>query len=206
MKINRTVATLIISDFLVNAGFSLFAPVFAIFVTGQIRGGSIEVVGFAAAIGQIVKSVLQIPVAKFLDKNHGEFDDFYSLRLGNTFLAIVPFLYLFARSVVHLYLIQAVFGLGLALAVPPWYAIFTRHIDKSQENVEWSLDSVGIGISGASAAAAGGIMAHTLGFSAVFIFAGVLAIVGGIVQMRIFKDLKAKVPPGAVKPLPDRAS
>ena len=40
----------------VNSGFSIFGPVFAVFVTKQISGGSLEVIGFATAIFQIFKS------------------------------------------------------------------------------------------------------------------------------------------------------
>src|SRR3989344_3823322 len=156
MKINHVIKTLVLSDFFVNAGFSVFAPIFAIFITKQISGGTLEVVGFAAAIVQIAKISLEVPIAKFLDKNHGEYDDFYSLILGSSLIAIVPFLYLIATEVNHLYFISAIYGAGIAFIVPPWYAIFSRHIDKLNESIEWSLDSIAIGLAGAGAAAVGG--------------------------------------------------
>jgi predicted MFS family arabinose efflux permease len=104
----------------------------------------------------------------------------------------------------HVYYIQAWMGLGLALAVPPWYAIFTRHIDHNQENSEWSMESVAIGISGASAAALSGVIVASLGFTAAFIIGGILALIGAIVELRIFSDLRAYSLRGIVKPLPDR--
>lgn len=194
------------SDFLFNSGFSFFAPIFAVFVTKQISGGSIEVVGFAAAITQIFKVGLQIPVARFLDRNHGEFDDFYSLIAGSIISSLVPFMYFFAETATHIYIIQAIYGMGLAMAVPPWFAIFTRHIDKLQENVEWSFESVSIGISGAAAAAAGGIIAQKAGFQTVFIIGGILSSFGALLVTLIFRDLKAHVSRGGVKPTPDRSS
>jgi MFS family permease len=174
MKINSVIKTLVLSDFLINSGFSIFAPVFAIFVTNQIQNGSIQVVGFAAAIFQIFKSSLQVPIARILDKNHGEYDDFYSLVFGTFLMATIPFWYIFASEPVHIYIIQAIYGTGAAFAIPPWYAIFTRHIDKLQENVEWSMDSIAIGTSGALAAALGGILAGKFGFYFVFLIGGVL--------------------------------
>jgi len=206
MKINYVIKTLVLSDFFVNAGFSVFAPVFAIFVTQQIQGGSLQVVGFAAAIVQIAKVTLEIPIAKFLDKNHGEYDDFYSLILGSVLIAIVPFLYLIATEVNHLYFISALYGTGIAFTVPPWYAIFSRHIDKLKESFEWSLDSVAIGISGAGAAAIGGILAQRLGFNFIFFIGGILAIFGGLNQIKIYKDLKEKVSTGQVMPQPDKSA
>ncbi len=203
MKINHVIRTLVTADFLVNSGFALFGPLFAVFVTQQIRDGSVEVVGFAAAITQIFKVGFQIPVARYLDRNHGEYDDFISMIAGTVIAVCVPFLYFLASSATHIYLIQAFYGIGLALAIPPWYAIFTRHIDKMHESVEWSLDSVAIGISGAAAAAIGGVLAQEIGFRSVFLIGGLLAAIGGAFQLGIFRDLKRKVSRGVVKPQPD---
>lgn len=205
MRISHTVRTLITSDFLFNSGFSLFGPIFAVFVTQQISGGSVQVVGFAAAITQITKAVLQIPVAQYLDRNHGEYDDFYSLLSGSIIVASAPFLYFIATSATHLYAIQAWYGIGLALAVPPWYAIFTRHIDKMKENLEWSLESIAIGVSGAGAAAIGGILADIAGFRGVFLIAGCFAVLGVVLQLRIYRDLRAYVGRHQVKPTPDKS-
>lgn len=204
MRLNHTVKTLIVSDFLINSGFSLFAPIFAVFVTGQIAGASVQVVGFAAALTQIVKALVQVPVARYLDRNHGEYDDFYSLVVGSIIVASTPFLYFFASQTWHIYGIQAWNGLGLALAIPPWFAIFTRHIDKMKENIEWSLESVAIGISGAGAAAIGGVLAESMGFRAMFLIAGFFAIIGVLLQFRIYRDLRAYVGRREVQPKPDK--
>ncbi|MEK7638123.1 MAG: MFS transporter [Patescibacteria group bacterium] len=204
MRISHTIRVLITSDFLINAGMSVFAPVFAVFVTKQIVDGSVEVVGFAAATAQLVKAMLQIPVARWLDRNHGEYDDFYSMVTGSGIIALTPFMYLFASQAWHLYVIQAWFGIGAALAVPPWYAIFTRHIDKMRENVEWSLESVAIGISGAGAAALSGIIVSHFGFRWAFLLGGVFAVFGAIMQIRIYSDLRMFVRRGEVQVLPDK--
>jgi MFS family permease len=206
MKINHVVRTLILSDFFINSGFSVFAPIFAVFVTNQIQGGSVQVVGFATAITQIFKVGLQIPIARYLDRNHGEYDDFYSLVCGSVLCATVPFMYFFASSAMHIYIIQAIYGIGLAFAVPPWFAIFSRHLDKMHTNIEWSFESVAIGVSAAGAAALGGVLAAKYGFQQLFIIGGLLAIFGASLQIRIFRDLKKHVARGVVKPQPDRTA
>lgn len=204
MRVNHVIRTLVVSDFFINAGFSVFAPIFAVFVSKQISSGNLEVIGFAAALTQVFKVTLQIPIAKYLDRNHGEYDDFYSMILGSFLISSVPFLYLFASAPLHVYIFSAVYGIGLAFLVPPWYAIFSRHLDKMMENVEWSMDSVAIGIASAGTAALGGVLATRFGFGTVFILGGFLAIIGSIQQLRIYRDLKAKVRQGVVKPQPDK--
>jgi predicted MFS family arabinose efflux permease len=125
--------------------------------------------------------------------------------MGSCLVASVPFLYyFFATEAVHIYLIQAVFGLGTALAVPPWYAIFTRHIDKMQENIEWSLESVSIGISGAGASALSGVIVSHYGFQSAFLVGGIFAVCGVLAQIKIYHDLRAHVGRGQVAPLPDK--
>ena len=191
------------SDFLLVSGFSVFGPVFAVFVTQRIEGGTLAVVGFAAAIFQIFKASLQIPIARYLDKNHGEKDDFYSLMIGSYLIAAIPFFYIFAQTPLHIYLIQALYGVGAAFAIPPWFSIFTRHIDKMQESTEWAVESVSIGIGAAAAASMGGILAEKLGFSYVFFIAGIIAIAGSSVLIKIYSDLREKVGRGQVIPQPD---
>jgi MFS family permease len=204
MRISNVVRTLVLSDFLINSGFGVFAPIFAIFVTRQISGGSIEVVGYAAAIAQIFKSGLQLPIAKILDKNRGEKADFYSMVFGSMILSVTPFLYLFASESIHIYIIQAIFGIGAAFSIPPWYTIFSHHLDKGHSNLEWSMDSVAIGISTAIAAALGGIFASRFGFQFVFLLAGMLAIFGSFQQIRIFRHLKSSIPAQDVHPKPPK--
>lgn len=200
MKINHVIKTMILSDFYLNMGLGLYGPVFAVFITKQIQGGSLETVGFAAGITQLFKVALEIPIARYLDKNHGEYDDFYSMIFGGILISLAPFLYLGASQVSHLYFIQALYGVGLAFLVPPWYAIFSRHLDKLHENIEWSFESIAIGIATAGSAAIGGILAQRIGFQTVFIVAGLLAFFSIFEQIRIYADLKQKVKSGVVKP------
>jgi len=200
MKINRVIRTLVLADFFVNAGFSVFAPVVAIFITDQIAGGTIQAIGFSAAIVQICKVIVEFPVAKYLDRNNGESDDFYSLIFGSTLVAMVPFAYIFASQMSHVYIIQAIYGIGIAFIVPPWYAIFSRHLDKMHKSLDWTLDSISVGLGAAGAAALGGIIAQRLGFNSVFFLGGMFAVFGGLIQILIFKDLKKIAPQGQVKP------
>jgi MFS family permease len=133
-------------------------------------------------------------------------DDFYAMVAGSFLIAVIPFLYLFASTAMHLYAIQVIYGIGAALAIPPWYAIFTRHIDKLQENVEWSLESVAIGISGAGAAALGGIIVQRLGFQYAFILGGLFALFGAAIQIKMFRDLHLYVTRKSVKTRAPRAT
>ncbi len=62
--INKVIKILILSDMSLIAGLGFIAPIFAIFLTDRIQGGSIEVVGYAAAIYWIYKSLVDIPLGQ----------------------------------------------------------------------------------------------------------------------------------------------
>ncbi len=189
LSINKIVRTLIQTDLIFISSFGLITPIFAVFITKQINGGSIEVVGFAAAIYWILKAVLQIPIGKFLDKCKGERDDVYFLVLGYVLAAIVPLGYIFSFLPWHIYVLQAIYSIGMALAIPAWAGIFSRHIDKGKEAFEWSLESTGVSFGSGITGAASGILVARFGFSTVFIIVSILALIGAVLPLLIYKDV-----------------
>lgn len=174
-QIPKVILILTWVDVLVISGFGLVMPVFAIFVTRQIEGGSATIVGIATAIYWLTKSILQMPVANYLDKNKGEKDDFYAMLFGYSILTIVPFMYLFASEPTHVFILQGLMGVGDAFGVPAYLAVFSRHINKFHESTEWTFRSIPIGLASAGTGALGGILADQFGFRLVFLITGALA-------------------------------
>lgn len=191
-SINRVIKTLIKSDVIFLSAFGLITPIFAVFVTDQIQGGDVKVVGFAAAIYWILKSILQIPISKFLDKTKGEKDDLYFLVIGFFVAAFVPFGYIFSTFPWHIYILEAIYAIGLAMVVPGWYAIFSRHLDKGKEAFEWALDSTTVGIGTGITGAVGGILVSQFGFNMVFVIVGIFALLGALLPLLIRKDIISK--------------
>lgn len=171
--INKVIGIIIASDFMVTTGSALLSPIFALFVTNQVTGGSAKAVGFAIAIYWIVKSILQLPIARYLDRNHGEVDDYYFMIFGLAAdAAVLCAYYFFAAAVWHVYLLQALLGVADSFLLPPFYAIFTRHIDHGSEGFEWSVrSSFSFGGGAALGGALGGILVGIVGFHKVFLVA-----------------------------------
>ncbi len=191
--INKVIKTIVVADFFYNSAFASFGPVFAIFVTNQVHGGSAKVVGFATAVYWIVKSIFQLPIARFLDTTYGERDDFLALFLGYLLSGLVPLLYIYVTEPNQLYIVQGFYGLVMAWAVPAWYSIFTRHVDKWRISFEWSLESVfSVGLAAAAAAAFGGYVADTYGFKVLFTLSAVLAIFASLLLLTLKGSLRAK--------------
>ncbi len=190
MKMNKIIKVLISADMVFLSALGFITPIFAIFIADKIRGGGVEVVGFAAAIYWIGRSILEIPIAKFLDRTKGEKDDLYLLVVGYSICALVQFGYIFSFLPWHIYLLQGIYALGAALSWPAWAALFTRHIDKGKEGFEWSIEHVAFSLGTGITGALGGLMVANFGFEVVFIFTGIIALIGGLLPLLIFRDVK----------------
>jgi MFS family permease len=184
---NVVIKFLIASDFFLFASWGLFSPIFAIFILKNVVNGdatqAVEIAGFAALIYWTVKSILQIPISRFLDRVHGEKDDYWFMVLGLFLTGLVPFGFLVSSCVWHIYLLQTLNALGMALFYPSWCAIFTRHINKNKAAFGWAIDSTFVGLGVGITGGIGGIMASIYGFNAVLIIVGTSSILSSLLLL-----------------------
>ncbi|HOV88582.1 MAG TPA: MFS transporter, partial [Candidatus Paceibacterota bacterium] len=174
---------------ILTSAFGFLSPIFALFITDKIAGGTIETVGYAAAFYWLAAIVVRLPLAHRIDRTKSEKDDFYFMILGSILIATVPFLYIFSSKIWHIYLIQVLYGLGYSLRVPGWFGMFSRHIRKGKEGYEWSVNSMVAGLGSAITAALGGLLAERLGFETLFLIIGFLSIFGSIVLVFLYSIL-----------------
>jgi MFS family permease len=193
--INRVIKILITSDFFLNLGWGLLSPIFAIFILQNITVDPLkatEIAGFAALFYWVTKSIVQIPIGNYLDKNDGEKDDFWFMVIGTVIVGFIPIGYLFSTEPWHIYVFQVIHAVGMAMALPSWLAIFTRHIDKGKEGYEWSLESTSIGAGAGIAGGIGGIMASVLGFKLLLISVSLLTFASAILLLLVKNNLMAR--------------
>lgn len=190
--INRIIKVLIYSDVAIVTAFSFYGPIFAIFIANQIRGGGPFLAGLAAATYWVVRTIIQLPISRYLDRHDGERDDFWALVGGSFLFSIVPLLYLFASEPWQVILFQAIYGIGDSLAVPTYLTLYGRHVDKTKEGSEWGLRSVTVGIGAAFAGAAGGFLAAKFGFRVVFVITSALSLIGSIILLALRGQMSAR--------------
>ncbi len=169
IKINKIVRTLIFSDVALTSGFGFITPIFAIFITDHIQGGSVQVAGFASAIYWIVMSSTVVFFGRYLDRNHGEKDDFWFIVTGNLLAALATSGYIFSNLPWHIYVFQTLYAIGISMNIAAYAAIFTRHIDKGAEAFDWSIRAAVVGVGAGITGALGGIIVSQWGFTALFL-------------------------------------
>lgn len=191
-NINKVLEVLIFSDMALLAGMGFLTPIFAIFLTQNIQGATVQTAGLAAGIYWVTHSLSMIPIGRFLDKKEGERDDLLAVILGNILTALAAFGYIFSRETWHIYFLQALYGFGMALNIPAYTAIFSRHLDKGKEAYSWGFWGSATGIVVGLAEIAGGIIAHRFGFQILFIVATIIVLTSAALLLLIIKEMKKK--------------
>ena len=193
LDINVVIRYLILSDTVLSGAIGLLGPIFALFINDFITSENSEVVaGIAAAVFLFTKSVMQIPIADFIDRVRGEKDDFWILVIFTILIGIIPLAYLFINTPLQLYMVQFILGIFTAFTFPTYMAIFTRHIDKSKEGTEWGIYFTTTDLTSAVFAALGGFVASSQGFPTLIILVVIISVAGGLLLLPIKPYIKGK--------------
>lgn len=187
---NKIVKILILCDFFIITGFGFLTPIFAVFVIDHIIGGTLLVVGIAEAIYLGTKAVGQIFVADYLDIEPSDKRNWRWAFIGSLVFGLSAFLYIFCRYPIHLYLVELIMGASTACEYPAFYALFLKHLDRKRRNFQLSFHSAAIEIGGAAAAAIGGVLAHFLGFSNLFVIVALFSLLGTAFLISLYPIIK----------------
>lgn len=197
--LNKILYVLIASDFIILSAYGFLSPVFAVFLTNKIIGGTLIVVGISEAIYLASKSIFQIPISILIDKTEGERIDFWFLFTGSLIMSVSLFFYLTVSLPWHIYLISLIYGLGNALADSSWSGLFTRNIVRDRESFAWSLSSTVSDLGEAGAALIGAIIAQYLGFDKLFWIVGSVSLAGTFFLFLFYRDLRTAKATGELK-------
>ncbi|MDE2144400.1 MAG: MFS transporter [Patescibacteria group bacterium] len=176
INVNKVVKYMVLTDLLFTGSWSFISPIFSIFVIKDIAGATIVTAGMAAALYWMTKSLLQIPIANFLDRTEGEKDDFYALVFSVMLAGFAAFSFILVRTIAGLFIVQMLYAIAMSFYIPAWSGLFSRHLDQKRYSFDWSLDSTAIGLTAFVTSLVGSIMAEWLGFQIVFLIVGAFSL------------------------------
>ena len=197
-SVGKVVRFFVLSDLLLISGWGLVGPIFAVFIIDSIAGATLVTVGIGASIYWITRSLIQMPIAYYLDKFKGEKDDFYVLIGGFLIVSLAAFSFMFIREVWQFYLIQFLHALGFGMYVPSWTGIFSRHVERDHSAFIWSLDNTVIGLAAGVTGVLGGVLAQEFGFSVVFFFAGLFTLFAALIVFAVPDLIFPRMPASSV--------
>lgn len=185
LTVNSVIRRFIFSDLLFLGGWGLISPVFGLFVINNIQGADIFSVGVSVGIYLIIKSIVQLPVAVFLDKKQNEQMSFRVLVSSLMLAGFSAAAYSIVDTVVGLYIVSALQGFSFGLYTPSWFIMFSKHLDREHSSLNWSLDSTTIGIASGTAAIFGGFVVSMFGFTSIFLVVSLLSFIGAFALLTV---------------------
>jgi len=165
-----------------NFSAGLLGPIYALFV--QEINGNIMVASISYAIYTLMFASLTTFMGKLEDK---KFNKEEMVFIGYLILCIGNLLFLFIKGPLHLYLVQALMGIGVAIVTPAWEALYSLALDKGKESSEWSYWNSGAGLAVAFASLLGGIIVSYYGFKTLFVIMALFHLASTVIAFNLLK-------------------
>lgn len=189
--VDKVVGVLVLSDVLITGSFGLIAPLFAIFISQNIIGASLEVIAIFTAIYLLTKSLFQMVTTELIQKIKGEKDEFYFDFIGAFAASMVYLIFPLINTVPELYVAAFILGISASLTYPSWSALFNHHI---KDNKVWGMYYTVLDCILALAAIIGSMIAAALGFDYLFLIIGSLGVIGAFALLIVKKDIFGRTP------------
>lgn len=180
----KWIKVLLAADFFILLAMGMIAPIYAIFVE-QIGGDILDASGAWAAYA-LTSGILMFLIGKWGDyKKH-----YAKLLFFGYLLRAMAFLgYLFVENTMQLFAVQILLGLGLAMSLPTYDALYSTYLDRGKYATEWGLWEAMNMIVAALGALIGGAIANYFGFKILFVIMFIIGIIGVIFSSRLlFKN------------------
>jgi MFS transporter, DHA1 family, multidrug resistance protein len=176
-QVNPLIKAFILSETLLWSAWNFVTPIFAVFVVQTIPGGNVTIAASAFSAYLLVRVLFELISGKYLD-GKGEREKFYMTIFGKIILSLSYFGFGISTAVWHIFAFYAVTGIGIGLASPAKYSLFSTHLDKNKETEEWGFYDASVFAGMALSAALGGFIANLYGFSILFYVATVVSLLG----------------------------
>ncbi|MEK7791129.1 MAG: MFS transporter, partial [Deltaproteobacteria bacterium] len=150
---------LLFADAITLFSGALLGPIYAIFV--QKIGGDILDASVAFAIFSLVSGAVIFLIGRFEDRVK---EQERLIVAGYLIIAVGYFGYLLVQNPLHLFIVQAVIGIGMAFELPAIDATYSKHLDHNRAAYNWGAWEGMNRFMMGGGALLGGIIATAFGF------------------------------------------
>lgn len=172
---NKALKILLATNALILLAAAMLGPIYALFVKeigGDLMDASIA--GFMLAISAGLVTLIS---GKFSDRiRHSE----HILMLGYSLIGTGFLMFLFVDSIITLFVIQILIGMGEAIYSPAFDKLYSEHLNQGQFGVEWGTWESMNYFTTAFGAIIGGLLVTRFGFPALFITMAFLSFSSGL--------------------------
>lgn len=166
---NKALRILLSTNALVLMAGGMLGPIYALFV--EKVGGDLMDASIAGGIFAFVAGLTTLMSGKYSDDVK---ENELIVVLGYVIMGIGFLLFLWVNSVMFLFIVQAITGLGEAVYSPAFDAIYSKHLDGHKSGTQWGAwESMNYFVTAAGAVIGGGLVT-LFGFQILFIAMAIL--------------------------------
>lgn len=182
--ISSNVKFFIVADGFYFAGFSPVNAFLSLLITSKVTGGRLDLVGYVISYYMLVRAFAEIPISRWT-KNFSLLKKRNVVGLSYIFYGILILLLGWSTQLWAIFLIQTLIGLLEATSYPIKWTIFTKIVDKANEEMEWSLQDIVTSLMPAIFTALAGLVASNYGLEYAFLLFSVLLVISGLTFFRL---------------------
>lgn len=188
-QINPLIKSFITSETLLWSGWNFVMPVFAVFATQKISGGTVEIVGIATSVHLIARIISELISGKKLGRGSEQRKLVFTI-VGILIMVLSYFGLAFTDTILELLIFLGLAGVGLGICSPAKSALFSDHLDKRVASAEWGLYD-GVLLTGVAVASSlGGFVVKIYGFKILFLASAAIMLVSIIPYLLYLKVQK----------------
>lgn len=160
---------MLLTNAMILIASAMLGPIYALFV--EKVGGDLMDASIAGGIFALVAGLTTLISGKYSDKVK---ENELIIVLGYLIMGTGFLLYFWANSVIFLFVVQAIIGLGEAIYSPAFDAVYSKHLDGQRFGVQWGAwESMNYFMTAIGAVVGGGLVT-LFGFQTLFIIMATL--------------------------------
>lgn len=175
---------LLATNALVLVSGATLGPIYALFVDEI--GGDLMDASIAGAIFAFVAGVVTFVSGKYAD--HVEENELI-IVLGYIIMGSGYLLYAWVNSIIVLFVVQAIIGLGEAIYSPAFDAVYSKHLDDGRSGSQWGAWESMHYFAAAVGAVIGGAVVTWCGFSCLFFIMAALCFCSAFYIYQLKRDV-----------------
>lgn len=175
LLLKKALRILLFTNAMILMAAAMLGPIYALFV--EKVGGDLMDASIAGSIFALVAGLTTLVSGKYSDKIK---ENELIIVLGYTIMGIGFLLYFWVESVVFLFIVQAIIGLGEAIYAPAFDAVYSKHLDGHKSGMQWGAwESVNYFTTAVGAVVGGGLVT-LFGFQTLFVIMAMLCFSGAL--------------------------
>ena len=180
LPFNRALRILLFTNAAILIAAAMFGPIYALFV--EKIGGNLMDASIASGIFAFVAGLTTIISGRYSDRIK---ENELVVVLGYLIIGIGFLLYLRVDSVIFLFIVEGIIGIGEAIYSPAFDALYSKHLDGRKSGLQWGAWESTNYFTAAAGAVVGGGLVTMFGFQFLFIVMAVLCFGSALYILRL---------------------